>query len=182
MITTGEGGMCITNSSELNERMRIYRDHGMSKERKYYHEVVGFNYRMTNLQAAIGTAQMERIEEILGWREQLEIRYRQAFKNVEGIILQREDLPNRKKITWLVSILVDAKKRDSLLIKLKENGVDTRAFFIPLSEMKIYAQYAKECVNSKRIASMGLNLPTTVDMNEQAIQKVVDIIKSEIYR
>lgn len=68
VITTGEGGMCITNDEQLNEKMRILRDHGMSKSRRYYHEILGFNYRMTNLQAAIGVAQVERIEDILEWR------------------------------------------------------------------------------------------------------------------
>ena len=160
--------------------MRVYRDHGMSKERKYYHEVVGYNYRMTNLQAAIGTAQMERIESILGWREKLEAQYREVLNRVEGVTLQRDDLPNRKKITWLVSVLVDVNKRDKIYAKLKENGVDTRAFFIPLSEMEIYRQFVKSCVNSKRIAGMGLNLPTTVDVDVQAIQKIADIIRSEL--
>ena len=130
--------MCITDSKELNEKMRVLRDHGMSKLRKYYHEIVGFNYRMTNLQAAIGTAQTERIEEILEWRKNLELQYRTAFEQMKGVVLQNDSLPNRKKISWLVSVLVDENKRDLVLTKLKENDIDVRAFFIPLSEMKIY--------------------------------------------
>ena len=180
VVTTGEGGMCITDSSELNEKMRILRDHGMSKQRRYYHEVVGFNYRMTNMQAAIGTAQIERIDDILKWRERLEEQYREVFKNIDGVITQRKDLEGRKKIAWLVSILVDSSKRDAVMAKLKDNGIDVRAFFIPLSEMNIYKKYARNCVVSEKISRMGLNLPTTCEMDAEKIGKISDLIMSVI--
>lgn len=180
VITTGEGGMCITNDEDLNQKMRLLRDHGMSKERRYYHEVIGFNYRMTNLQAAIGTAQVERIDSILSWREDLETEYRNTLTKIDGVTLQRIDLPNRKKIAWLVSILVDEKKRDAVLWELKENGIDSRPFFVPLSEMDIYKKYARECSNSKRISGMGLNLPTTYGVGSEEIKKIAGIIDSKL--
>lgn len=176
VITTGEGGMCITDSAELNERMRILRDHGMSKTRKYYHEVIGYNYRMTNLQAAIGVAQLERIDDILQWRDLLEKQYRELFSRVSGIELQRNNLPMRKKITWLVSIMVDRNKRDTILEVLKENGIDARRFFVPLSEMEIYKDYAKECKRSREIAARGINLPTTYEIEKKDIEKIADLI------
>lgn len=178
VVTTGEGGMCITNDKVLNEKMRILRDHGMSKSRKYYHEVIGFNYRMTNLQAAIGTAQMERIDEILLWRQNLEEMYRNEFADVTNVMMQNNHLEKRKKIAWLVSILVAEDKRDMVLSKLKENGIDVRAFFIPLSEMQIYKDYASECKRSKRISRMGLNLPTTYEINTKTIERIKDLILS----
>lgn len=180
VITTGEGGMCITNDEDLNQKMRVLRDHGMSKERRYYHEVIGFNYRMTNLQAAIGTAQVERIDSILSWREGLETEYRNALSKIDGVYLQRRDLSDRKKIAWLVSILVDEEKRDAILQALKENGIDSRAFFIPLSEMDIYKKYAKECRYSKRISKRGLNLPTAYGISSEEIRKMADIIASQL--
>ena len=180
VVTTGEGGMCVTNSKELNCKMRILRDHGMSKEKKYYHEVVGFNYRMTNLQAAIGTAQVERIDSILGWRTNLEEQYRNVLSKMPGVRLQRNDLPDRKKIAWLVSILVNEEKRDKLLKILKDNGVDVRAFFIPLSEMDIYKKYARDCYVSKKISKMGLNLPTTYEIKEKEIAKIASLIASVV--
>jgi perosamine synthetase len=176
VVTTGEGGMCVTNSQELNNKMRVLRDHGMSKERKYYHEVIGFNYRMTNLQAAIGTAQVERIDNILAWRTELENQYREVFSELPGVILQKKDLPNRNKIAWLVSILVDADKRDKVISALKDNGVDVRAFFIPLSEMEIYHKYARECSHSKEISKMGINLPTTFEIKKEDIKKIASLI------
>lgn len=168
--------MCITDDNELNEKMRILRDHGMSKERKYYHEVVGYNYRMTNLQAAIGTAQLERINEILEWRGKLEEQYREFFKGIQNVVMQKNDLIHRKKIAWLVSILVDMNKRDFILQKLKEEGVDARAFFTPLSEMGIYQKYARNCIKSKKISKMGLNLPTTYGINKAEIEKIKNIV------
>lgn len=89
--------MCITNNKELNDKMRMLRDHGMSRERKYYHEVVGYNYRMTNMQAAIGVAQLEHIDEILLWRSELEQKYRKVLAEIPGLQLQKNNLANRKK-------------------------------------------------------------------------------------
>lgn len=178
VITTGEGGMCITDSEELNDKMRILRDHGMSRKRKYYHEVVGFNYRMTNLQAAVGVAQLERIDDILEWRSKLEEQYREALLGKDGVVIQRNDLPDRKKIAWLVSILVEDRKRNRILEKLKENGIDARSFFVPLSEMDIYRKFAKECKNSKRISRMGINLPTAYEVVKRDVKKIVELIIS----
>lgn len=178
VITTGEGGMCVTNSKELNDKMRALRDHGMSKERRYYHEVVGYNYRMTNLQAAIGVAQIERIDAILQWRHELEEKYRTALGKIENVTLQKNDLPKCTKITWLVSILVDSSKRDKLISAFKEQDIDVRAFFIPLSEMEIYTRYARNCIKSKKISDMGINLPTTYEIDEEKIGSITNIIKN----
>lgn len=178
VITTGEGGMCITDSEELNDKMRVLRDHGMSKERKYYHEVIGFNYRMTNLQAAIGTAQVERIDEILDWRADLENQYRKTFADIAGVTLQNNTLSDRKKIAWLVSVLVSEDKRDEILLNLKENDIDARAFFIPLSEMEIYREYARECPRSKAVSKMGINLPTTFEVNKECIERIKSVFIS----
>lgn len=180
VITTGEGGMCITNDKELETKMRVLRDHGMSKERKYYHEVVGFNYRMTNMQAAVGVGQLERIDEILKWRSELEEKYREEIDHTPGIILQKNNLPDRKKITWLMSILVPEEKRDDIIQSLKDKGIDVRAFFVPLSEMDIYKKYATECIVSKKISKMGMNLPTTSDITTDKIRRIVSIIKDKL--
>lgn len=175
VITTGEGGMCVTDSPELSERMRKYRDHGMSKERRYYHEVIGFNYRMTNLQAAIGVGQLERIDSTLKWREELEEKYQAILRNVKQVELQRKDLPDRKKIPWLVSVLVEADKRDEFINVMKQQGIDSRAFFIPLSKMDLYKSYAKECKVSEAIARRGINLPTNYRVTEDTIKKIAEI-------
>ena len=177
VITTGEGGMCLTNSKELNDKMRVYRDHGMSKNHRYYHEVIGYNYRMTNLQAAIGTAQVENIDKILQWRNQLELKYREKFCNIKEVTLQRNNLSGRNKIAWLISILVVEEKRNIIVEKLKENNIDVRTFFIPLSEMPLYKDYAHDCCISKYISHRGINLPTTTAVNDEVIDKIAAIIE-----
>ena len=91
--------------------------------------------------------------------------------------MQKNNLPGRYKIPWLVSILVEEDKRDRILDKLKENGIDARRFFIPLGEMNIYKKYAKDCTNSKRISRMGINLPTTYDIRDKDIEKIVELLE-----
>jgi len=159
IITTGEGGMCLTNSPEINKKMRQYRDHGMSLEKRYWHEVVGYNYRMTNLQAAIGCAQIERIETILSERAEIENSYRTIFKKFPFI--QRQALfKNRKKVTWLVSALVDESEVEPLIELFSKNKIDVRKFFYPLSEMPIYSQYLFSNKNAKQISKQGVCFPT----------------------
>lgn len=175
VITTGEGGMCVTNNAKLNEKMRVRRDHGMSKTKRYWHEVIGYNYRMTNLQAAIGLAQLERIEDILENRRVYEKSYKNAFKN-KPVDFQT-DLPDRKRITWLVSVLLE-KGRDALsdyIERLTKAGLDVRPFFYPLSDMDLYKEYcAKPCPVAKAISQKGLNFPTYESLkNVQEIEKII---------
>ena len=160
IITTGEGGMCTTNSKQLNDKMKLLRDHGMSKTRRYYHEIVGFNYRLTNLQAAIGLAQLERIELIHNNRSIYEKFYRRVFRDAR-LKFQR-DLPNRKRVTWLVSMLAKSEKeRDRLIGLLKENTIEARPFFYLLSEMEIYKKYLRSpSINASKISRCGISLPT----------------------
>lgn len=178
VITTGEGGMCITSSKKLYDKMRLLRDHGMSTKHKYFHEIVGHNFRMTNLQAAIGVAQIESIDECLLWRKKLEDKYFEKLHNLNNIILQSNHLLYRKKIAWLVSILVTDGKRDDYIEKLKNIGIDTRPFFIPLSKMNLYRQYMFSNKESSRISEMGINLPTTFDIKDSDIEKIADIFYS----
>jgi perosamine synthetase len=159
IITTGEGGMCTTNNSALDEKIRILRDHGMSKTKRYWHEVVGYNYRMTNLQAAIGLAQLERIVTILSNRREYEVGYKSILGN--NISFQC-DFKDRKRITWLVSLLLDdVVNRDQYIDKLQAKGIEARPFFYPLSDMNIYKMYCNEFTTYAHIISKkGVTLPT----------------------
>jgi len=175
IITTGEGGICITNSKKLYKKMRLLRDHGMDTKNRYKHTVVGFNYRMTNLQAAIGLAQLERIEEIICQRKEIEDMYRNYLKDIGFIEFQKNNIPKREKVTWLVSVLINKGKRDSYLKKLIENNIDVRPFFYPLSSMKIYREFTKLCINSKYISKRGINLPTVKNLKEKDYEKIREL-------
>lgn len=166
IITTGEGGMVTTNSDELNERMRILRDHGMSKEKRYWQEEVGFNFRMTNLQAAIGCAQLERIVEIIARRKELENQYKELLGAKNFTFMKTR--PNTERVVWLVSVLYHD-NRDKLLADMRDSGIDGRPFFYPLSDMPVYSAYARKCLVSKKLSQTGLNFPTIKDINFEKI-------------
>ena len=172
IITTGEGGMCVTNSKELDEKMRVLRDHGMSTSKRYWHDEVGFNYRMTNLQAAIGCAQLERIDEIIESHSQIELNYKEHLSDVEIVNWQKE-FENSKKVVWLVALTISNGKRDEVITKLKENNIDVRPFFYCLSEMPIYREYSKENPVAKKISEMGINLPTLKNVDFNGVAKLI---------
>ncbi|WP_320035327.1 aminotransferase class I/II-fold pyridoxal phosphate-dependent enzyme [Halarcobacter sp.] len=181
VITTGEGGMCITNNKLLDKRIRLLRDHGMSKTKKYWHHIVGYNYRMTNLQAAIGLAQLERIEEIHKNRKKYEDNYKKILDK-NNFVFQK-DIEGRKKITWLVSILIKEDiDKNNYILKLKEKGMDARPFFYPLSDMKIYKPYCKNKTPiTHKLSKLGLNLPTYESLKSlQKIKKIIQSIEKEI--
>lgn len=177
ILTTGEGGMCVTNSDELNDRMRVLRDHGMSKTKKYWHEHVGFNYRMTNLQAAIGCAQLERIDEILSSRRNIENTYREVLSGVSEIQWQ-ENIEGHERVVWLVCATVKGHERDQVMEILRQHGVDVRPFFYPLSEMEIYKAYTFSNTVSSKIAYQGFNLPTINDIEFATVKSAFDSVFS----
>lgn len=172
IITTGEGGMCTTNSEFYYEKMLLLRDHGMSPKKKYWHDVVGFNFRMTNLQAAIGCAQLEKIEEILNRNSTIESRYKEIFKG-KNIQWQSDKDIRRKRVVWIVTAMSD--KRDLITKKGVDLGIDVRRFFYPLNEMKIYKKYSKgKYLISSKLSKHGFSLPThqEVDFN-----KILELLK-----
>lgn len=177
IITSGEGGMCVTHDTKKAEKIRMLKNHGMAKKVKYWHEEIGYSYRMTNLQAAIALAQLERIEHILKARRRIELDYKRVFSDLKFIEFQRDDLPNRKKITWLVSLLVkDEKQKKELMDKLRNYKIDARSFFFPLSKMGIYKQYVFSNANSCQISDRGICLPTgAADATRKTIERIKDI-------
>lgn len=181
VITTGEGGMCITNNHELDTRLRMYRDHGMSRTRRYWHDVVGYNYRMTNIQAAIGVAQVERIDYLLEERNKVEQLYTRHLSKIPEVIIQKNDFEGRKKIAWLMSILIPADKRDNVLEYMQNHGVEVRPFFYPLSDMEVYKPYiSKKMRVSEEISKCGMNLPTVVNLTEEEIINIVNILRDAL--
>ena len=174
VITTGEGGMCVTNDQELDRKMRVYRDHGMSKDKRYWHEVIGFNYRMTNLQAAIGVAQLERINDIHAFRSDIETTYKEKLGDIAALEFQSGSIEHREKIIWLVCALTSAENRDAIMAQLNEKGIDCRPFFYPLSDMPIYKEYTFSNQVSVEVSARGLNFPTSETVKDQTI----DIIRS----
>jgi perosamine synthetase len=181
IITTGEGGMCLTKNEDLAEKIRVFRDHGMDTKKKYWHQVIGFNYRMTNLQAALGVAQLEKIDKFIERKRKIAKTYNSFLKNVQGVTLHPE-MPWAKNVYWLYSILIDAKKyginRDDLMEKLAQKGIETRHFFYPMHIMPPYKKYAKNrhFPIAEKLATNGINLPSSVKLNEEEIKEIAQLI------
>lgn len=172
VITTGEGGMVLFKKEEHYDLGKVLRDHGMNPQKRYWHDVVGFNYRMTNLQAAVGVAQVEQFSSFLAKRKNMAKAYDNAFDQVAGISPQ----PLKEWATschWLYTVvLADELKidRDALIQKLMMNGIETRPTFYPLHEMPVYQPYvgSRTFDNCTRVSRRGISLPSsvTIEMNE----------------
>ncbi len=180
IITCGEGGMCVLNDSALYEKMKTLRDHGMDKNKKYWHTEVGFNYRLTNMQAAVGLAQLENIEDILAKRHWIQSLYDHHLLPTK-MFMGQADLKTRTKVTWLVSYLLDTDviNRDELINKCKEKGIDVRPFFYPLSDMPIYKQYIRrQTPASREISRRGVNLPTLLSKSKSEYEYTIEQLNS----
>lgn len=180
IITTGEGGMVLSNNAELMEKMTLYRDHGMSKQRRYWHLVPGFNYRMTNLQAAIGVAQMERIEHFLKQRDLVVETYNEFLKNIPGL-QPPSSATWARNIHWLYSIEVAEDElglsRDELAVRLEEHGVETRPVFPPLHSQPAYKGQNGHFPASEHFAANGLSLPTGNTLTQEDTVRVCEAMQ-----
>ena len=182
MITTGEGGMCLTNNEELAERMRNLRDHAMSKNRRYWHETVGFNYRMTNLQAAVGVAQLKKLDEFIEKKRQIAKWYAEELKELEekGLVELHPEMDWAKCVYWMYSILIEDKakvSRNELMKKLENMGIETRPFFVPMHLLPMYNSCEKLPI-AEDLAERGLNLPSSVTLDKSKVEFITWKIKA----
>jgi len=172
VITTGEGGMLTTNNREFYQRARRLRDHAMSPQRRYFHEERGFNYRITNLQAALGVAQLERIEDFLDRRAEIMSWYNSEIATTENVRLNR--VKNwAKSAFWMICLEVDwldEPRRDVFMQALKNRGIDTRPYFCTMSSMPMYKQSPLPI--SVRKAQVGLNLPSYYELTKLEVQRI----------
>ena len=172
VITTGEGGMLTTNDDAFYQRAKRLRDHAMSPQRRYFHEERGFNYRITNLQAALGVAQLERIDDFLDRRTEIMGWYNAEIATTGSVRLNR--VRNwAKSAFWMVCLEVDwldEARRGAFMQALKERGVDTRPYFCALSSMPMYQQAALP-VSAKK-SQIGLNLPSYYELTKPEVQRI----------
>ena len=183
VITTGEGGMVITKDRELYEKMMILRDHGMSKDKKYMHVAVGYNYRMTNMQAAIGLAQMEKADKLLEIRSFIANEYKKNLYKVDEIKLPNE-MEWAESTYWLYTLLINNDKadidRDDLILYLNNEGIETRPVFYPLHIQPIYNCKKQHFPISEDISSRGISLPSSNVMKDEDIKEVCQKLKNII--
>lgn len=177
IITSGEGGMITTNSGELYERAKKLRDHAMSKEKRYWHDMIGYNYRMTNLQAALGCAQLERIDNFIARRKEVIKLYRNRLSRLNSRIKLNYQANWAESVYWMVCLEVfgfDEIERNKFMTKLKDLGIDSRPYFYPLSDMPMYSHGNTEIAHL--VSKRGINLPSYYQISDFEIEYICDNI------
>lgn len=182
-LTTGEGGMVVTNDHALARELRELRDHAMSPQRRYWHDRMGFNYRMTNLQAALGCAQMEQVEGFLRIRRALFAGYAERLSDIPGLRLNREAAHTTNSY-WMICAEVegaDAIRRDRVCGALRARGVDTRPYFYPMSDMPHFADDPETRADTPvahRISAGGFNLPTYLTLQPEDLDTICAALRA----
>lgn len=178
IITTGEGGMCLTNNEELANKMRILRDHGMNPDKKYWHEIIGFNYRMTNLQAALGVAQLKKIDFFINKKRQIAITYKKLLQDLPAVTPAPE-MSWAKSVYWLYSVLVKKAHRDKVIEHLERKGIESRPFFYPQHVLPPYERGLKLPI-AEELSARGLNLPSGSRLSKNQIQEIVESLEEAL--
>lgn len=181
IITTGEGGIITTDDDKLDARLRFLRDHAMAAEKRYWHTEIGFNYRMTNMQAALGVAQMERIETFIARKRQIAARYSANLADLTTVTLPPE-ASWAKSVYWMYSFLLNPDfplSRDEFLRQLRAAGVDNRPFFYPIHQMPPYLESGANTDAfpvADDLSRRGLNLPSAVTLTDAEIDFICLVI------
>jgi perosamine synthetase len=162
ILTTGEGGMIATNDDALDRKMRLLRGQGMDPQSRFWFPILGYNYRLTNLQAAIGLGQLERVDEKVERHRRIAGWYREELAGVPGLRLPVEK-DWARNVYWLFSVVLEganSARRDAVMLAMAEAGVETRPFFYPMHTLPMYTGCRADCPVATRLAAGGINLPT----------------------
>jgi len=180
IITTGEGGMVVTSDDRMAERARSYRNLCFRNDKRFYHTELGENFRITNLQAAVGVAQLEQLDEFVRIKRRLGQYYKNKLEKINGINLQIEK-PWAKMVYWMYCIVVDestdltAKK---VMDQLNKRGIGTRPFFLGLNEQPVLNDMGlyknEDYPITKKIGEQGLYLPSGLTLEESDIDFVAE--------
>lgn len=178
IITTGEGGMVVTNDSELASRVGLLKDQGMDIERRYWFPIVGYNYRMTNVAAAIGLAQLEKANWHIARRREIAVQYAKRLRHLPGITLQPEK-PWARNVYWMTSIVLNEQwpvPRDTVMARLADAGIETRPFFHLMHTLPMYEYLTREqrFPIAEYLAARGLSLPSSAALSEKDVGYICD--------
>jgi len=182
-ISTGEGGMFVTNSSDLYEKVKTLSNHGRSSSqtKQFWPEYIGFKYKLSNIQAAIGCAQVERIDSLIKRKREIFNFYKQSFKDFPLISLNYE---SKKTVNgfWMPTIVFDSKLNinlEQIKYRFKQKNIDARVFFPPLSSLNMFLPI-KSNLNSYSISKRALNLPSYHDISKKQLSTIVQIVLDEL--
>lgn len=183
IVTTGEGGMVVTNNAKLATRSRLLKDLAHSPKRRFWHEQIGFNYRMTNISAAIGLAQLESIQTYIAKKKWMATEYTKALKNIPYLVLPPQ-MPWAESVYWMYAITLTKDSpitKNKLRALLKDKGIDTRDFFYPLHTQPICKQFVRKNERfpvSDFASSHGFYVPSGLAITKKQIQAVSLVLKT----
>jgi perosamine synthetase len=185
-LTTGEGGMLVTNRRDVYDRATVLRDHGrIPGEKMFWNGEVAYKYKMSSMQAALGLAQLERLEELIARKREAFAWYREELDGVAGVILNAE-AEGTRNVYWMVTVILDATlgiEKEPLMAKLKERGIASRPFFYPLSSLPAYAGQAEAERARQRnrvsyaLSPWGVNLPSALSLSREQVRRVCDVLE-----
>lgn len=185
-LTTGEGGMIVTDNEEFYKKCKYFKNmcFPVDAPRVYSHNDIGFNYRMSNLHAAIGLAQTEKADEYRDMRIKNAELYKKYLSDCKGIIFQK-DQPNGLNVHWMNTIVIDPSEyghtKDELIAHLKENGIDTRLLFVSMSRQKSLKDFGCDCSEDYPVTDWltenGFYLPSASSLTEEQIKHICEVIK-----
>jgi perosamine synthetase len=185
-LTTGEGGMLVADDAALIERVLVLRDHGRRPgDNSFRNQEVAYKYRMSALQAALGLAQLERIEELIAKKRQIFAWYQAAMADIRGVQLNAEPEGTRNAY-WMVTAVFDGRwgGKEAVAAHLARENIDTRPMFSPLSSLPAYAGYenarsaARENTVSYAIGGNGLNLPSALNLSPSQVERVCSALRA----
>jgi perosamine synthetase len=186
IITTGEGGMITTNNPELAKRARSLKGLAFGTQNKFMHEDIGYNYRMTNIQAAFGAAQMTHADELVARKRAIAAYYLEHLAGLPGLTLPVEK-PYAKNVYWMFNILLSgplAGKRAEFMRMLSERGVDTREDFIPCNDQEIFTARGftkpSDCPIASNAGVNGFYIPSGTDISDEELAYVVEQMKAVV--
>jgi perosamine synthetase len=182
LLTTGEGGMLVTSDEALYQRVRHLGDHGRDPKDPHCNSITGFKYKLSNLQAALGLAQLERLEELVERKRLLFRWYQERLCGLPGIRLNTERAWARNNY-WMTSLVIEeggARRRDGVMAALKQAGVDSRPFFRPVSSFPMYESRAVENPIAYEIAGGGINLPSGHNLTEPDLDRVCSVLRDAL--
>jgi len=184
-VTTGEGGMVVTDNEELAERCRSLRNLCFQANKRYIHEEIGWNFRITNLQAAVGLAQLERLDEFAKKKREMGKYYTEKLKDVECIQLPLERTSYADNIYWVYGIVLNDEvgvNVEEIMTHLKEKQIGTRSFFYPMHEQPVFHNMGlfenENYPVAERIARKGFYVPSGIALAREQMDEVITVIKN----
>lgn len=180
IITTGEGGMVVTNDDALAAQLRLYCGQGQDPKRRYWFPVIGHNFRMTNVAAAIGMAQLEQIEEALAVRARLAGWYQDALTPLEKFLRLPHVEPWARHAFWMYTVLLrqgGETERDRVMENLDNAGIETRPVFYPIHLLPPYAENSDGYPVATHCAAQGFNLPTHAGVTRDDVDRIAETLR-----